>query len=84
MFNSASPNLERDLTMIKKVKVKDLQRHYYTDDDRFYTTKEIMKKPIIDGEWIPYNEYIKVLIQLVKLKNKSLSISQKAKEHNSD
>jgi len=55
---------------MKKLKIRDLQRHYYTDDNRFYTTKEIMNKPIIDGDWIPYNEYKRVLIQLVKLKNK--------------
>jgi hypothetical protein len=53
-----------------KIKVKDLQRHYYTEDDRFYTTKDIMEKPVVKGEWIPYKEYIRVLTQLVKMKNK--------------
>ena len=54
----------------KKLKVKDLQKHYYTKDDRFYTTNEIISKPVIKGEWIPYNEYVRVLTQLIKLKNK--------------
>jgi hypothetical protein len=56
-----------------KIKIKDLQRHFYTEDDRFYTTKEIMEKPIVQGEWIPYREYVRVLKQLVKLKNKPTS-----------
>lgn len=52
-----------------KLKIKDLQKHFYTQDDRFYTTKEIMTKPVIQGEWIPYREYVRVLTQLVKLRN---------------
>ena len=53
----------------KRLKVKDLQRHYYTEDERFYSTKDIITKPVVQGEWIPYQEYIRVLRQLVKLKN---------------
>ena len=72
------------------LKVKDLQNYYYTEDDRFYTTKEIRTKPVIDGKWIPYKEYdgkwipykeyIRVLIQLVKLKNKLIKPNPKESE----
>lgn len=57
---------------MKKLKIKDLEKHFYTEDDRFYTTKEIMKKPIVQGNWIPYNEYVRILTQLVRIKNKQV------------
>lgn len=56
-----------------KLNINNLQVHYFTKDDRFYTTKEIANRPLSDGEWIPYKEYIRVLIQLVKLKNKNIN-----------
>jgi len=59
------------------IKGKDLQRHYYTEDDRFYTTKEIMEKPVVQGQWIPYLEYMRVLKQLAKAKNKLSKIQEK-------
>lgn len=60
-----------------KLNIKNLQCHYFTKDDRFYTTKEIMNRPVVQGEWIPYNEYIRVLVQLIKLKNKHIQARRK-------
>lgn len=54
---------------MERIKVEDLRRHFYTVDDRGYDSTEICEN-VIDGLWIPYKEYQRVLIQLVKLKNK--------------
>lgn len=53
---------------MKKLKVKDIQPHFYTEDERFYSSKEI-KQLKDDSAWIPYKDYMSLVIKYVKLKN---------------
>ena len=44
------------------------QRHYYTADKVSYSSKEISEN-CLEGNWVPYNEYIRVVKKLDLLKS---------------
>jgi hypothetical protein len=52
---------------VKMEKISDLQAHYFTNNDNFYSTEEIIEGKL-EGKWIPYAEYLRVLNQIIKLK----------------